>query len=120
MGRLGSRQRQLKLARSKISTWVSTDLDDGRSVSPSRQHVIPNSSEIIPLDDSIEEADLEKLLAESLKWTEDARIKRAPVYTGDSERTNYRRKKAKRAMVESSKGSNDIRSFFRAVGLQIQ
>ena len=62
----------------------------------------------------MDDAYLKKLLTYSLKWKEEARTKREPVYIGDSERTMYRRKKAKSAMVDSSKGCIDIRNFFPA------
>ena len=68
MGRLGSRQRQLKRVRPQLSIRVSADVDDGRSVAASSQQDSPNSNEFILLDDSIEEADLEKMLDYSLKW----------------------------------------------------
>lgn len=74
-----------------------------------------SNSDVIILNDFFKDDVLEKSFAFSLKSIQGARCKRFPVNMGDSERTHYRRKKAKKAMLDSEEGSVDIRRFMGLV-----
>lgn len=103
MARLTSRQRQLRHARAQIHRPVDVPLSGFES----------DDAEIaIAIEDSFEEPALESALNCSLKWVKGASLRRPAVYHKYSERTMFRRKVAKKALVEAAQGSYAITDFF--------
>lgn len=105
MAPLKRQQRHLRFARSQ------------RSGQPSVGPVDPASDcddEDVEVAIDLGNEDLNDAFNCCLRWTEDARLKRKPIYNGDSERTAFRRKKAKRDMIASAKGTPNITEYFAA------
>jgi hypothetical protein len=70
---------------------------------------------VVALDERPDESSVNRAYEHVLQWIEGSKPKRLAVYQGTSERTQFRRQKEKKAMLESVKGVPQITTFFKSL-----